>query len=249
MIVRVAHSGFSYPSAAKIASVVEDGRDDTIQLVRSSQIEVDVNWGRAFANARLNRDTSPTTNKRLMRQRFAEQGVPMPRLVASLGTGEAVHLVHEALTQGAVLLGRPDRHTKRRGMWLIRSEDEFVRSTVGTRKKKAATHFMEWIDADREYRVHVFQGRSIRISRKDYAEDKTWTSVKPGDIPLRTVRDAAKQAVAALGLDFGAVDVLAVGENNEQVYVLEVNAAPGLGGSMPRVYAETFLRWKEENDG
>ena len=50
MIVRVAHSGFSYPSAAKIASVVEDGRDDTIQLVRSSQIEVDVNWGRAFAN-------------------------------------------------------------------------------------------------------------------------------------------------------------------------------------------------------
>jgi len=241
----IAYSKFSAPSAQRIA---EQGEVD---LVRSSTAEVDVNWGRASAAASLNADTSNATNKRVMRELFAQHGVPMPTLFTPQ---EVVQQVMTHLAAGETLpplIGRPDRHSKGRGLWLVTSAQDFDRALRGTRKKRAATHFMEYISKERaphEYRVHIFQGRSIRISRKDYGEDKVWKAVKPGDVDLRAVRSAAKAAVAALGLDFGAVDVLCSAEH-DQAWVLEVNSAPGLGGTMPRVYFETFTRWKEGHDG
>ena len=240
MTLTVACSGFSAPSAQRIA---EQG---DARLVRSSTEQVDVNWGRSSANARLNSDTTLVTNKREMRLAFRRAGVPMPHLLfVANADGFDERDLHQYLADDGVALGRPDRHTKHRGMWLIRNERDLAKALAGTRKKHAATHFMEWIESEREYRCHIFQGRSIRISRKDYSDEKTWVAVRPGDIPLETVRDAARQAVAAVGLDFGAVDILARGERNDEVFVLEVNSAPGLGGSMPRVYFDTFMRWIE----
>jgi D-alanine-D-alanine ligase-like ATP-grasp enzyme len=103
---------------------------------------------------------------------------------------------------------------------------------------------MEWVDVDREFRVHVFNGKSIRVSEKDFLDEdrKQYLTIKPTVDRRRHIRDAAKEAVAALGLDFGTVDVLA---DDEQAFVLEVNAAPGLGGSTPRLWAEAFINWKE----
>jgi D-alanine-D-alanine ligase-like ATP-grasp enzyme len=103
---------------------------------------------------------------------------------------------------------------------------------------------MEFVESDREYRVHVFKGKSIRISEKVFDGTGKYTTGKPGDIKLRNVREAAKGAVQAVGLDFGAVDILARGSENQEVFVLEVNAAPGLGGSMPKLYIDTFNRYK-----
>lgn len=233
MALTIAYSANSAPSAHRLAELGD------VTLVRDSTTPVDVNWGRASANARLNPSTSLATNKRLMREAFAEHGVPMPDLLVA---------VRGHLAAGNVALGRPDRHTKRRGMWIVRTEADLQAALAGTRRKRAATHFMEWIEAEREYRVHIFNGRSIRVSRKDFTphDDKIWTAVPAGDIPLRRVRTAAKEAVAALGLDFGAVDILARGERNEEVFVLEVNTAPGLGGTMPQVWFDTFTRWKQE---
>jgi glutathione synthase/RimK-type ligase-like ATP-grasp enzyme len=132
---------------------------------------------------------------------------------------------------------------KGRGFWKINNFNDFGRALRGTRRKKAATHFMEYIDAPYEYRVHIFKGKSIRVSLKAYADPEAkghYTTAKPSS-RVWHVRKAAKQAVAALGLDFGAVDILAT---DDECWVLEVNAAPGLGGSTPRLYARTFLRWQ-----
>jgi glutathione synthase/RimK-type ligase-like ATP-grasp enzyme len=233
-MVTIAYSGTSKPSAVKIAD-----EDEHVQLVRSSNIPVDVNWGRAKADALLNPDISNVTNKRVMRQLFQEHGVPMPHLLTH-------HEAHSAALEGKQLIGRPDRHSKGRGLWRVNDNTSFMKAWCGTRKKKAATHFMEYVESDREYRVHVFKGKSIRISEKVFKEDGSYTTRKPGDIKLRKVREAAKLAVDAVGLDFGAVDILARGDANQDVWVLEVNAAPGCGGSVPRLYAETFRRWKEE---
>lgn len=49
----------------------------------------------------------------------------------------------------------------------------------------------------------------------------------------------AVNAVAALGLDFGAVD-LVIGRDDELAYVLEVNTAPGLEGTTVQDYANGF---------
>lgn len=230
------YSGKSAPSAQAIAD--EGG----FNLNRGSTGLI--NWGRAGTNTVLNPNISKTTNKRIMRQLFREHGVPMPKLLELGGLRDWFVPTHFMYP----MVGRPDRHTRGRGFWLINNQRDWDRALRGTRRKKAATHFMEYIDAPHEYRVHVFRGKSIRISEK--AQGTTgatahgnYTTIKPtGNI--RHVRKAAKQAVAAVGLDFGCVDVLA---DDENCWVLEVNAAPGLGGSMPRLYADTFNKWYREN--
>lgn len=239
MQLRIAYSGRSKPSALLLAETgAELGLD--VCLFRGSSEPVKINWGRNVANSTLNPDISNVTNKRVMRELFKEHNVPMPELVSWSD-------VSSDLSRGISrdIIGRPDKHTKKRGFWRIESLSDMNKAMQGTRKKKAATHFMEFVEHEREYRVHIFKGKSIRISEKNFLEDGTYTTKKPGEIRLCKVRDAAKKAVEAVGLDFGAVDILARGDNNEEVFVLEVNAAPGLGGSMPRLYIETFCNWIE----
>ena len=231
-MLHIVYSGRSKPTALKLAQENED-----INISRTN--DGDINWGRARANTKLNPDISNVTNKRIMRGLFAEHDVPTPLL---MDVGEAM----QAVLAGKEVVGRPDQHTKGRGLWRCKTAVDVKKAITGTRRKKAATHFMEYVESDREYRVHVFQGKSIRISEKVFNEDKSYTTGKPGNIKLRRVREAAKLAVEAVGLDFGAVDVLARGADNAEVWVLEVNSAPGLGGSMPRLYGETFRKWKEE---
>lgn len=227
--MRLCYARCSRPSAELIAA-----EDPSFVLVRSS--EGHINWGRETANTDLNPDISNTTNKRKMRELFKEHGVPMPKLW-NMGDSSWTYPI----------VGRPDKHTKGRGFWLIRNQHELHQAVHGTSRKKPATHFMEYIENDREYRVHVFKGKSIRISEKEFFINddgkKDYTTKKPGDIKLRRVREAAKRAVEAVGLDFGAVDILARGDDNAEVFVLEVNAAPGLGGTMPKVYADAFRQW------
>lgn len=224
----ICHSGKSAISANKIAD-----EDDAIFTNRG--VNGDVNWGRYRANTRLNPDISNVTNKRRMRELFRDNDVPMPRLI---NLNDVV-----GFTKYHKVIGRPDHHMKGRGFWEINGLEDLRRACQGTRRKKAATHFMEYIVAPREYRVHIFKGKSIRISEKKFDEERNYTTIKPGDISLRKVRKAAKCAVSAVGLDFGAVDILARGDNNDEVFVLEVNAAPGLGGTMPQLYADTFKRY------
>lgn len=229
-MLNIVFARVSAPSARLIAE-----QSDEITISQSS--EGDVNWGRATAHTTLNPDLSNATNKRVMRELFRDNGVPMPRLFTEdEAFGEVV--------VGQTILGRPDRHMKGRGFWKVSNLDEYDRALRGTRKKRAATHFMEFIDSERaplEFRAHVFRGKSIRISEKAHTEFHKYTTIRPSIDDLSHIRSAAKKAVAAVGLDFGAVDILA---NDEEAWVLEVNTAPGLGGSMPRVYAETFLAWQ-----
>lgn len=101
--------------------------------------------------------------------------------------------------------------------------------------------------ARREYRIHVFNGEVILVQKKqrrsgwrenpNYSDtvrnlDGGWVFGISTANPSDQVRTAAVNAIAACGLDFGAVDVLAKGQQGREteVYVLEVNTAPGQGG-------------------
>jgi len=228
MPITLCYSGKSKPSAALIAE-----QDPGFSLNRGR--DGDINWGRSRAHTRLNPDTRNATNKRVMRELFKEHGVPMPKLWDTTDL------------RGVrwPLVGRPDKHTKGRGFWLCNSKEDVEKAKRGTRRKMAATHFMRFVQSDHEFRVHIFKGKSIRISEKKFFEDeggkRDYTTIKPTS-NIKHVRRAAKKAVKALGLDFGAVDVLAT---DDECWVLEVNTAPGLGGTMPKVWAETFTKWYE----
>lgn len=121
-----------------------------------------------------------------------------------------------------------------------------------------------------EYRIHSFNGRSIRAGQKVPREGFTPVSEadwKPNSNLLHPwvrsydggwkisynefsstplMREIAHKAVKTLGLTFGAVD-LAQRPNGDLV-VLEVNTAPGIEGNTLNVYARAVKRWVERTD-
>ena len=124
--------------------------------------------------------------------------------------------------------------------------------------KDKAKLFVEYIPKKYEYRYHVVGGKVIDKRRKarDMSvadEDINWAvrNVAGGfiftidedfDYP-EEADDIAIKSVEALGLDFGAVDI--VHNTNRGLFVLEINTAPGLEGRTTERYAQAF---KEIND-
>lgn len=110
----------------------------------------------------------------------------------------------------------------------------------------------------KEFRIHSFQGKSIRAGVKAHREGMTphpwirswdggWRILYDGVSSKQRHRDLAHRAVTALGLQFGAVDI---GERaDESLIVLEVNRAPGLDGGTVEVYAHAIESWLEETEG
>jgi hypothetical protein len=119
----------------------------------------------------------------------------------------------------------------------------------------------------REYRVHSFDGTSIRAGVKKIREgygsvagndspdapnyahpwirswDAGWRISYDGVTIQQAHRELANRAVRALDLTFGAVDI---GETPEgRLIVLEVNRAPGLEGGTVTAYANAIQRWNE----
>jgi len=112
--------------------------------------------------------------------------------------------------------------------------------------------YTKYIKKDQEWRIHVFQGKVFfeqrKARKKDVPDDKVNWQVRNlnggfiyshvnVDAP-KNVKEEAIKAVEALGLDFGAVDILTT--KRGEAYVLEVNTACGLEGTTLEKYAEQF---------
>lgn len=104
-----------------------------------------------------------------------------------------------------------------------------------------------------EFRIHSFLGRSIRAGKKaireNFANPSTWVRswdggwriVYDGVSANQAQRDLAHRAVAALGLQFGAVDIGQKADGT--LMVLEVNRAPGLDGGTITSYRDAVRHW------
>lgn len=107
----------------------------------------------------------------------------------------------------------------------------------------AAPLYVRYVPKVDEWRIHVAFGRAILAQKKLRQVDNEQTPDQklirnhdngwvfaPRDLDM-DVSDALKveavKAVTALGLDFGAVD-LVVGKKDSLPYILEVNTAPGI---------------------
>lgn len=106
----------------------------------------------------------------------------------------------------------------------------------------AANLYVKYVRKVTEYRVHVAGGNVLFIQQKkrklesDQTDDqKLIRNYDNGwvfcPIEMHLVGDAVKEEAvktcAALGLDFGAVDLI-IGKKDGLAYILEVNTAPGL---------------------
>lgn len=115
--------------------------------------------------------------------------------------------------------------------------------------------YVEYIPKKHEYRVHVFRGQVLDTQRKGLREELKGTEGvnfkirnlqngfvfvrNDGHVVPQVVKDAGVKAVTALGLDFGAVDIV-YNEKAGAAYVLEVNCAPGLQGTTLENYAKAM---------
>ncbi len=115
--------------------------------------------------------------------------------------------------------------------------------------------YVMYIPKTQEYRVHVVKGNVIDIQRKARQkavadEDVNWKvrnlangfiyarDFAEEDLP-QDLRLQAIRTVNALGLDFGAVDII-YNQKQKRSYVLEVNTAPGLQGQTLEAYTKAF---------
>jgi len=111
-----------------------------------------------------------------------------------------------------------------------------------------------------EYRIHIGDNGETVIDFVQKKKKATFEGSVPGirshnngwifaregiNVPT-CVLDAAKSAIRALGLDFGACDV-GYNKREDKAYVYEVNTAPGLQGTTLTRYVEYFQRKANEN--
>lgn len=107
-----------------------------------------------------------------------------------------------------------------------------------------------------EYRVHVFKGEVIDTQQKRKSREANqnssvntfirshsngWVFCRDGINPDPARECLAIRSVEALGLDFGAVDII-YNEHENQYYTLEVNTAPGLEGTTLDKYVEAIKK-------
>ncbi len=112
--------------------------------------------------------------------------------------------------------------------------------------------YTQYMKKKHEYRLHVFKDEVFfvqRKARKKNVDNPNWMvrNLDGGFVFVETaydnvpgtVIDQARRALAALGLDFGGVDVI-YNENTGSAYVLEVNSACGLEERTADNYAGVF---------
>lgn len=152
-----------------------------------------------------------------------------------------------------------DYYAAREGVWMGRKRHGFGGRDIqvcadGHMNDGASPEFWtKFIPNRRELRIHVFNGEVIRVQGKylDFPEQNTNPYIKnyaqgyrfrTPRLELRPDRyEQAKKAVEALGLVWGAVD-LVIGED-DKAYVLEVNTAPKLAPLTMRQYSEAIRKY------
>lgn len=132
-------------------------------------------------------------------------------------------------------------HDAHRVMWLGRKLNHTQGKDIITsgRRFKERDFWVKYVPAIAEWRIHILNGKSIARGKKVWvgqgSEPTTIPIIRSRRLgwhldhtpdPPNHIREAARAAVAAVGYDLGAVDVLDLGGN--QACVLEVNSRPAI---------------------
>jgi glutathione synthase/RimK-type ligase-like ATP-grasp enzyme len=140
-----------------------------------------------------------------------------------------------------------ERHT------LTGHSGEGVRIVALGQALQQAPLYVKYIPKKDEYRVHVFREKAFFVQQKkrkqEVPDDKINWQVRNHqngfiyanqDVALpQKALDQAIASIKALGLDFGAVDII-YNQKSDTYYVLEVNTACGLTGTTLDKYVEVF---------
>jgi hypothetical protein len=151
--------------------------------------------------------------------------------------------------------GRKFNHVAGKDITLVLQHEDFA-----MRRQAGAQFFTEYVPSSHEYRVWVFRDKHLGTYEKVLTHPEQYLKVGRNhgngfgfrlvnrDVVPRNAVDAAKAAVRALELDFGAVDILE--GKDGKFYVLEVNTAPGVEGDgrvVIQALARNIVEWAGGN--
>lgn len=217
--------------------------DDRSRFVARTT-DVIVNWGASSLSPRLSRGRiiNPpeaielASNKLRAFNTFQYNDVPTPRFTNDSSVAGTW------IQEGAIVFCRTklSGHSGN-GIVVATSEDELVRAPLYT----------EGLDKKKEYRLHVVGERVVdfqqkrKRSQEDGQEELVFDEhiwnhgtnrvfCRRNVVVPETAQEIAVKAIKALGLDFGAVDMVL--DTSGDWYVLEVNTAPGLEGTTGDTY-------------
>jgi len=232
-------SGKALAKALGVLRVRPDGN------FRNNHDHTIVNWGYGGKIHFPHKDTlnpawavDNAANKLKSFRLFKEHGVPTPEWTTDPVIAEG--------WEGPVMARYLLRGHSGKGIALL-SSDGAVRSS------KRAPLYVKYVKKQDEYRYHVFNGSVIDVQQKKKRRDvdneevdyqvrnasSGWVYCRDAITPPHSLGAVAIRAVEALGLDFGAVDII-WNNHRGQGYVLEVNTAPGLEGSTLTTYVEAI---------
>lgn len=233
-------------SARRLARLLKGEVLPFNQTVHRQQGDVVINWG----SSKCPYSDSPTfrllnkteavqlaANKLHAFEKMKKAGVPIP---------EFAHSIENVSWKGVTVLRYKLTGHSGEGIEICETLDE-------AKKREKAKLYVQYIKKVDEYRIHVVGDKIVIVQRKarrkDVPDDKVNWRVRNhhngfifarSDVnPPAAVLDAATRAIQALGLDFGAVDIVWNADKGA-AYVLEVNTAPGLEGSSINDYAQGF---------
>jgi glutathione synthase/RimK-type ligase-like ATP-grasp enzyme len=201
-------------------------------------------WGKEYpCNAAViyqRKGIGLASNKLAARRHLASVGIPVPELITSTPTKFPVVI-------------RPPVHQAGSGFTLCSNIKEFIAALP---KYQNGFYVSVFYPKEHEYRVHVAHGKVLFVQEKLAREERfkqaaVWNHhfgefafqvLKQSEWPIMAIQ-VAVEAVESMGLDYGAVDVMANPSSPEDfppAVVCEVNTSPSLEGYSIGKYAEYF---------
>ena len=175
-------------------------------------------------------------NKVAMKIKFHAARVSSPKFYFAISNEDMLPLMYKKF-----------KHSMGEGQEVV---DDYGRAVVLSREKEG--YFEEIVTSDREFRVHVADGKVIHVDEKILRsvnhEPHQIKNLANGYIYLKPLRKYPKRklhrqcvnAVKCLGLSFGAVDV-GLNSSVKKVFVFEVNSAMGMRTVTRKAYNEAFI--------
>lgn len=224
--------------------------------------DIIVGWGNGTVPSWMNRAqnlgvrilnnpsaVSNASNKLRTFQILHRTGVSIPEFTTQVSVAELWLRDGETVIERHKLQGKSGEGIRVVNLAGPQDPDDNVESVL-----RSAPLYTQYIPKTAEFRVHVFNGQVIDYVQKkkintasrdenfnEYisSTEHGWIFARQDILEIPKIKKVAIQAVSALGLDFGAVDII---YNRGNSYVLEVNTSPGLAGTTLVNYGNALRR-------
>lgn len=173
-----------------------------------------------------------------------EEGIRVPKFYTQKEQAKSLFKNYEFVYCRSLI-----KSTQGRGIVIANKPEDLVDAALYT----------AGIPCKREYRVHVFRNKTLSITAKVVKNNTKQEDINPlirnhnngyvfavdaVKIPnhiVMSLSSLARETATILGLDFCAIDIVRDYENN--LYVLEVNTAPGLVGRTLNIYLSSLFQF------